>query len=66
MAGLLWPDADANAARGRLQHMLHKVSAAFVADVIDADRSSLALAPSIEARIDAHAFEAACVAGDLD
>jgi hypothetical protein len=61
MAGLLWPDADANAARGRLRRTLHKISAAIAADVIDADRGSLALAPSIEARIDAHAFEAAAL-----
>jgi DNA-binding SARP family transcriptional activator len=36
------------------------------ADVIDADRTSLALASSVVARIDTHAFEAACDAGDLD
>src|SRR5262249_42558079 len=54
MAGLLWPDADADAARSRLRRTLHKIRSAFAADVIDADRNSLALAPSIEVRIDTH------------
>jgi len=66
MASLLWPEADAEAARSRLRRTLHKIRVAFTVDVIEADRTSLALAPSIEARIDAHAFEAACVAGELN
>ena len=66
MAGLLWPEADADAARGRLRRTLHKIRVAFPLDVIDADRTTLALAPSIEARVDTHAFEAACVAGELN
>jgi DNA-binding SARP family transcriptional activator len=66
MASLLWPDANADAARTRLRRTLHRIGAAFAAGVIDADRSSLALAPSIEARIDTHAFEAACAAGELN
>jgi DNA-binding SARP family transcriptional activator/pimeloyl-ACP methyl ester carboxylesterase len=65
VAGLLWPDADADAARGRLRRTLHKIGAAFAAEVIEADRSSLALAPAIEAHIDTHDFEAACAAGQL-
>src|SRR5262245_39196350 len=65
MAGLLWPDADADAARGRLRRTLHKVGAAFGAGIVHADRSSLALAPSVEAHIDTHAFEAACASGAL-
>ena len=66
MAGLLWPEADVEAARSRLRRTLHKVRAAFTVDVIEADRTSLALAPSIEVRTDAHAFEAACAAGELN
>src|SRR5262245_55804069 len=65
MAGLLWPEADADAARGRLRRTLHKIRIAFTVDVIDADRTTLALAPSIEASVDTHAFEAACAAGAL-
>ena len=66
MAGLLWPEADADAARGMLRRTLHKIRVAFGVDVIDAGRTVLALAPSIGARVDTHAFEAACTAGDLD
>ena len=66
MASLLWPEADAEAARSRLRRTLHKIRVAFAVDVIDADRTSLALAPSIEARVDTHAFEAACAAGELN
>jgi DNA-binding SARP family transcriptional activator/pimeloyl-ACP methyl ester carboxylesterase len=66
MVGLLWPDANADAARGRLRRTLHKIGVAFAADVIEADRTSLTLAPSIDARVDAHAFEAACAAGELN
>jgi DNA-binding SARP family transcriptional activator/pimeloyl-ACP methyl ester carboxylesterase len=66
MAGLLWPEADAQAARSRLRRTLHKIRAAFAVDVIDADRASLALAPSLVTRVDTHAFEAACAAGELN
>jgi len=66
MASLLWPDAGADTARSRLRRTLHKIGTAFAADAIDADRSSLTLAPSIEARLDVHAFEAACAAGELN
>ncbi|MBO0742212.1 MAG: alpha/beta fold hydrolase [Hyphomicrobiaceae bacterium] len=66
MAGLLWPDADEDTARGRLRRTLHKIGVAFAADVVWADRTSLVLAPSIGARVDAHAFEAACAAGELN
>src|SRR5262245_5528560 len=64
LAGLLWPETDADAARGRLRRTLHKVRAAFTADVIDADRSTLALAPSVAPCVDTHAFEAACAGGE--
>ena len=66
MAGLLWPEADADAARGRLRRTLHKIRVAFGVDVIDSGRTTLALAPSIGPRVDAHAFEAACAAGELN
>ena len=66
IAGLLWPEADADTARGRLRRTLHKIGVAFAADVVDAARTSLALAPSIDARVDAHAFETACATGDLN
>jgi DNA-binding SARP family transcriptional activator/pimeloyl-ACP methyl ester carboxylesterase len=65
MASLLWPEADAEVARSRLRRTLHKIGAAFAAEVIEADRSSLALAPSVAPRVDTHAFETACAAGDL-
>src|SRR5262249_59592578 len=35
-------------------------------DVIEAARTSLALSSSIDAHVDAHAFEAACAAGELN
>jgi len=66
MAGLLWPEADADTAHARLRRTLHKIRVALIVDVIDADRTTLALAPSIEARVDTHAFEAACAAGELN
>jgi DNA-binding SARP family transcriptional activator/pimeloyl-ACP methyl ester carboxylesterase len=65
MACLLWPEADAEVARGRLRRTLHKIGAAFAAEVIDADRTSLTLAPLKGLRVDTHAFEAACAAGRL-
>lgn len=66
VAALLWPEADMEAARGRLRRTLHKVGVAFAAHVIEADRASLSLAPSLRIRVDTHAFEVACSAGDLD
>ena len=66
MASLLWPEAVADAARGRLRRTLHKIRVASTIDVIDADRTSLASPPSIEARVDTHAFEAACASGELN
>ncbi len=66
MAGLLWPEADADAARSRLRRTLHKIRVIFADDVIEADRTSLALAPSLGINVDVHAFEAACAAGELN
>src|SRR5262249_7748472 len=59
-------EADADAARGRLRRTLHKIHVAFTVDVIDADRTTLALRTSIEALVDTHAFEAACAAVELN
>ena len=66
MASLLWPESDNEGARGSLRRTLHKIHTAFQADVISADRTSLILAPSLAARIDTHAFEAACDSGELE
>jgi pimeloyl-ACP methyl ester carboxylesterase len=62
---LLWPEADEEAARGRLRRTLHKIRLAFASEVIDADRTSLRLMPSLGTSIDTHAFEAACADGRL-
>ena len=66
MAGLLWPEAEADAVRGRLRRTLHKIHVPVTVDVIDADRTTLALVSSVEARTDTHAFEAACTAGEVN
>ena len=66
LASLLWPDLDAEAARARLRRTLHRIHLAFGADVVDADRTSLGIAPSLDLWVDAHAFEAACDRGALD
>lgn len=65
VATLLWPEADEGAARARLRRTLHKLRAALGADVIAADRTALRLAPGLDVTMDAHAFEQACVRGDL-
>src|SRR6516162_8092447 len=52
MAGLLWPEAEADAVRGRLRRTLHKIHVPVTVDVIDADRTTLALVSSVEARTD--------------
>jgi DNA-binding SARP family transcriptional activator/pimeloyl-ACP methyl ester carboxylesterase len=66
MAGLRWPEADTDTARSRLRHTLHKIRLAFAVDVIEADRTSLALAPSLRTSVDVHAFETACAEGELN
>src|SRR5262245_2804000 len=66
MAGLLWPEADADAARSRLRRTLHKIRVGFAVDVIDANRTSLALAPLLGTSVDVHAFEAACASGEFN
>jgi DNA-binding SARP family transcriptional activator/pimeloyl-ACP methyl ester carboxylesterase len=65
VASLLWPEADVEASRGRLRRTLHKIHVAFGCSVIQSDRTTLALAPSIDTQVDTHAFEAASAAGQL-
>jgi DNA-binding SARP family transcriptional activator len=66
LSSLLWPDADAEAARAGLRRTLHRLRSAFGAKVIEADRTSLSLARSLDLRVDTHAFEAACDKGALE
>ena len=66
VAGLRSPRPRSRPARGRLRLPLHKLHAAFAANAIEADRTSLSLAPSLGTCVDTHAFEAACAAGELD
>ena len=63
-ATLLWPEADAEAARARLRRTLYKIRVAFGEEIISASAASLSLRPAVEA--DAIAFEHACDAGRLD
>lgn len=66
MAGLLWPEADTESARGRLRRTLHKIRGAFATPVIAADRTSLWLAPELKPSVDTRAFATAHAAGNLD
>ncbi|WP_044548144.1 alpha/beta hydrolase [Mesorhizobium japonicum] len=63
-ATLLWPEADAEAARARLRRTLYKIRVAFGEEIISASAASLSLRPSVEA--DSIAFDRACDAGLLD
>jgi len=63
-ATLLWPDADAEAARARLRRTLYKIRIAFGEELISASAASLSLRPAVEA--DSIAFDHACDAGLLD
>lgn len=65
-ATLLWPEADAEAARARLRRTLYKVRIAFGEEVISASAASLSLRPALLVEADASAFEHACDAGLLD
>ncbi|MBZ9675645.1 alpha/beta fold hydrolase [Mesorhizobium sp. ES1-1] len=65
-ATLLWPEADADAARARLRRTLYKIRMAFGCEIIAAGAASLALAPSLSVEIDAGAFERACDAGRFE
>jgi DNA-binding SARP family transcriptional activator/pimeloyl-ACP methyl ester carboxylesterase len=66
IAALLWPEADTEASRSRLRRTLHKINAACPSAIVQGDRTTLALSPAYEIRVDTHAFEAACGRGDLD
>lgn len=66
IATLLWPEADAEAARARLRRTLHKVNAAFPASLVQGDRATLSLSPAFETRVDTQAFETACGSGAFD
>jgi len=65
-ATLLWPEADAQAARARLRRTLYKIRVAFGGEIIAASAASLSLRPALSVEADARAFEHACDAGLLD
>ena len=65
-ATLLWPEADAEAARARLRRTIYKIRTAFGGEIITASASSLVLSPSLLVETDSSAFEHACDAGLLD
>ncbi|TGQ64174.1 alpha/beta fold hydrolase [Mesorhizobium sp. M00.F.Ca.ET.186.01.1.1] len=64
-ATLLWPEADAEAARARLRRTLYKIRIAFGAEVISASATSLMLRPPLFVEADSRAFDHACDAGLL-
>jgi DNA-binding SARP family transcriptional activator/pimeloyl-ACP methyl ester carboxylesterase len=65
-ATLLWPEADAEAARARLRRTLYKIRIAFGEEVISASAASLMVRAPLSVEADASAFEHACDAGLLD
>lgn len=65
-ATLLWPEADAEAARARLRRTLYKIRVAFGEEVISASAASLSLRPALSVEADSRAFDHACDAGLLD
>ncbi|RVA21201.1 SARP family transcriptional regulator, partial [Mesorhizobium sp. M7D.F.Ca.US.004.03.1.1] len=65
-ATLLWPEADAEAARARLRRTLYKIRIAFGEEVISASAASLVVRAPLSVEADASAFEHACNAGLLD
>ncbi len=63
LAALLWPDAPAGLARGRLRRLAHEVNAVLGAGVIDANPDSLWLAADVDS--DLRRSGAAIAAADL-
>jgi DNA-binding SARP family transcriptional activator len=66
LSALLWPEADAEAARAGLRRTLYRLRSTLGTEVIEADRTSLSLARSLDLRVDTHDFEAACDKGELE
>jgi len=66
LADLLWPEADAEAARARLRRTLHRVRGALGVEAIVSDRTTVRFPPEIDVHVDAHDFEAAGDAGDFE
>lgn len=65
-ATLLWPEADAEAARARLRRTLYRIRNAFGEEVISASTTSLMVRPPLVVEADSRAFDYACDAGLLD
>lgn len=65
LSGLLWPDLDAEAARGRLRRTLYRIGKASGVNILAANRVSVAFAPDVEMIVDTTRFEAACDGEDF-
>ena len=63
LAELLWPEHDAEHARGALRRTLSALRSAVGADFVDATRDSVSLARSAGLRVDVDAFRAAAAEG---
>ena len=63
LAELLWPEHDAEHARGALRRTLSALRSAVGADFVDATRDSVSLARSAGLRVDVDVFRAAAVEG---
>ena len=63
LAELLWPEHDAEHARGALRRTLSALRSAVGADFVDATRDSVSLVRSAGLRVDVDAFRAAAAEG---
>ena len=63
LADLLWPEHDAEHARGALRRTLSALRSAVGADFVDATRDSVSLVRSAGLRVDVDAFRAAAAEG---